>query len=44
MAMIEIEDSTRDELRRYKAEYGETYDKAVKRLLRNEGWLSDEWE
>jgi len=41
-ANVMIDDSTRDELRRYKAEYGETYSDAIDRLLRSEGWLNDE--
>jgi len=36
--MVSIDDETRDELRRYKAEYGDTYTEAVERLLENEGW------
>lgn len=42
MAMVEIDDATRDELRKYKAEYGDTYDEAVTRLLKNEGWIDNE--
>lgn len=41
MAMIQIDDATRDELRKYKAENGDTYDEAVNRLLVASGW-SDE--
>jgi hypothetical protein len=35
MAMIKIDDEARDELRKYKAEYGDTYTEAVWRLLNN---------
>jgi len=42
MAMIEIDDATRDELRRYKAEHGETYNDAIERLLHNDGWIDND--
>lgn len=35
MAMVQIDDDARDELRKYKAEYGDTYTEAVWRLLNN---------
>lgn len=38
MAMVSIDDDTRDELRRYKAEHGDTYTEAVDRLLDEVGW------
>lgn len=38
MAMVSIDDNVRDELRRYKAEHGDTYSEAIERLLENEGW------
>jgi len=38
MAMVKMDDSTRDELRGYKAEHGVTYDDAINRLLENSGW------
>lgn len=38
MAMVSIDDDTRDELRKYKAEHGETYTEAVDRLLAEAGW------
>lgn len=38
MAMISIDDDARDELRKYKAEYGDTYTEAVERLLEEAGW------
>lgn len=41
MAMVQIDDSTRDELRRYKAEHGDTYDEAINRLLENDGWNNE---
>jgi len=41
MAMVQIDDSTRDELRKYKAEYGDTYDEAVNRLLVSSGWYDE---
>jgi len=37
-AMVSIDDKTRDELRKYKAEYGDTYTEAIQRLLESEGW------
>lgn len=41
MAMVNIDDETRDKLRRYKAQDGLTYTEAIERLLEKEGW-SDE--
>jgi len=41
MAMIKIDDSTRDELRKYKAEHGDTYDGAVNRLLVASAWYDE---
>jgi len=41
MAMVQIDDATRDELRKYKAEHGDTYDEAVTRLLVSSGWYDD---
>lgn len=38
MAMVSIDDDTRDELRKYKAEHGDTYSEAVDRLLGEVGW------
>ena len=38
MAMVSIDDDTRDELRKYKAEHGDTYTEAVERLLGEVGW------
>lgn len=36
-AMIKIDDETRDELRRFKAEDGKTYDEAIRELLDTRG-------
>lgn len=33
MAVIRIDDETRDKLREYKAKHGDTYTEAVERLL-----------
>jgi len=41
MAMVNLSDQTRDELRRYKAEDGQTYDEAVSELLEKSGWYDD---
>lgn len=41
MAMVKIDDDVRNELRKYKAEYGDTYTQAVNRLLESEGWYDD---
>ena len=38
MAMVKLDDETRNELRRYKAEYGMTYSEAIDQLLDNDGW------
>jgi hypothetical protein len=37
---INIDEEVRDELRRYKADDGLTYDEAVVRLLSETGWLN----
>jgi len=42
MAMVRIDDETRDELRRYKAEYGYTYDEAITKLLKTTGNIESE--
>jgi hypothetical protein len=41
---INIKGPVRDELRRYKAQDGLTYDEAVARLLAEADWISDEQE
>ena len=41
MAMVSIDDDTRDELRKYKAEHGDTYSEAVERLLSDSGWFNE---
>lgn len=41
MAMVNMPDETRDELRKYKAEHGDTYGEAVLRLLHEAGWIDD---
>jgi len=38
---IEVDESVRDELRRYKAEYGLTYDDAIMKLLENDNWYNN---
>lgn len=35
MAMVWMPDEVRDELRKYKAEHGDTYGEAITRLLEN---------
>lgn len=35
---IEIDEATRDRLRRYKAQDGKTYDEAINYLLDVDGW------
>lgn len=35
---VEISKERRNELRRYKAQDGQTYDEAIKELLTNAGW------
>lgn len=35
-------DEVRDDLRRYKAEYGDTYGQAVRRLLATAGWIDED--
>lgn len=39
---ISIKKPVRDELRRYKADDGLTYDEAIARLLEQGGWIEDE--
>jgi len=41
---IAVKRSVRDELRRYKASDGLTYDEAIARLLDQNGWIEDEDE
>ena len=41
MAMVSIDDEVRNELRRYKAEHGDTYSEAITRLLENDGWYDE---
>ena len=41
MAMVSIDDDTRDELRKYKAEHGDTYTEAIERLLESDGWADE---
>jgi hypothetical protein len=41
---ITVETSVRDELRRYKAQDGLTYDEAIAQLLADTGWIEDEDE
>lgn len=41
MAMVSIDDDVRDELRRYKAEFGLTYSEAIVKLLQSEGWADE---
>lgn len=36
---IELKKNTRDELRKYKAEEGQTYDESLRELLRESGWV-----
>lgn len=38
MAQVQIDDEVRDELRKYKAQYGMTYSDAIERLLEKSGW------
>lgn len=38
---VQLEEDTRDELRRYKAEYGLTYNEAVEKLLAEAGWFDE---
>lgn len=39
--VIRIHDETREELRKYKAEHGQTYDEAVGDLLERAGWFDE---
>ena len=41
---ISVKEPVRDELRRYKAEDGLTYDEAIARLLAHADWIEDENE
>lgn len=41
MATISIDDETRDELRKYKAEEGDTYTEAIEQLLESDGWYDE---
>jgi len=41
---INIKRPVRDELRRYKAQDGLTYDEAIARLLADADWITDEQE
>ena len=41
---ISVKEPVRDELRRYKAEDGLTYDEAIARLLAQAGWIEDKNE
>jgi len=41
---ISIKKPIRDELRRYKAEYGLSYDEAIVQLLAEADWIEDEDE
>lgn len=38
---VQIQEDTRDELRKYKAEHGITYDEAVSKLLYDAGWFDE---
>lgn len=38
MAMLQVDDDTRDELRKFKAQDGLTYSEAIERLLDRDGW------
>lgn len=41
---ISIDETVRDELRRYKAQDGLTYDEAIAQLLEEAGWVADQTE
>lgn len=41
---ISVKKPIRNELRRYKADDGLTYDEAIARLLEHAGWVDDENE
>ncbi|WP_338740214.1 hypothetical protein [Haloplanus salilacus] len=41
---ITVKKSVRDELRRYKAQDGLTYDEAIARLLEEADWIDDKTE
>lgn len=41
---ITVKESVRDELRRYKAQDGLTYDEAIAQLLANSDWIDSEEE
>jgi len=38
---VEISKERRNELRRYKAQDGQTYDEAIETLLENAGWYDE---
>lgn len=38
---VQLGEDTRDELRKYKAEHGLTYDEAVQKLLADTGWFGE---
>ena len=38
---IQLSEDTRDDLRRYKAEHGVTYDEAIQKLLADVGWFDE---
>lgn len=38
---IELSETVRDELRRYKAQDGQTYDEAIEDLLTTVGWIDE---
>jgi hypothetical protein len=42
MALIDVEDETRDKLRVYKARHGDTYTQAIERLFEQTEWEYDE--
>lgn len=41
MAMVNLPDETRNELRKYKAQDGQTYGEAVEDLLESAGWYDE---
>jgi hypothetical protein len=41
MVAIDVDKDTRGELRKYKAEDGQTYTEAIEELLENAGWYDD---
>lgn len=38
---VQLREDTRDELRKYKAKHGLTYDEAVSKLLDEVGWFDE---